>query len=453
VATRPIPEPIRSRVQHQGWIPLEFLGEGGGAIVYLCAKRELIQTIQDLMQQAGTAIREVQGDVEIACKMVQKLNVNLVAERNALSALKIPKSLDDPATFERLRREIAAMSAVKHPALIRLFDADKNDPPEWFVMELHQKGNLSGLAKEYQGRVVQTIEAILPITEALALLHKNGFVHRDIKPSNIFISDQGSLVLGDFGIVFPRESDGTRLTDVATTLFSRDWIPDWARFSETPPQPKIDVFMLGKVIYFMVTGGQKVLASQLDEEAFDLNHQLKGQEGAAELQNLLIECITTKEKDCKFDGASNFLIRLQELLNHLTGRVQGNVIFSFLSVHSTTHVPIQRDLVIENPRYPSLARLQVFFSTKYKTLRGRARLAGPPKSERFVLFLLIDGVHLTTSSGYTFEMTPNHEMGSWSPEIIVTLSIPLDRGWHNMDIIITSESGSYTLTGFMLYGR
>jgi len=87
VATRPIPEPIRSRVQHQGWIPLEFLGEDGGAIVYLCAKRELIQTIQDLMQQAGTAIREVQRDVEIACKMVQKLNVNLVAERNALSAL------------------------------------------------------------------------------------------------------------------------------------------------------------------------------------------------------------------------------------------------------------------------------------------------------------------------------------------------------------------------------
>jgi hypothetical protein len=53
----------------------------------------------------------------------------------------------------------------------------------------------------------------------------------------------------------------------------------------------------------MVNGGEKVLVSQLDEESFDLRHRLKGYDEAAELQEVLVECITTKEKGCKFVDA------------------------------------------------------------------------------------------------------------------------------------------------------
>ncbi|MCZ6803289.1 MAG: AarF/UbiB family protein [Proteobacteria bacterium] len=40
---------------------------------------------------------------------------------------------------------------------------------------------------------------ILPILDGLEQVHAAGFIHRDIKPANIFIRDDGSPVLLDFG--------------------------------------------------------------------------------------------------------------------------------------------------------------------------------------------------------------------------------------------------------------
>jgi serine/threonine protein kinase len=444
-----VPEPINSRVQEAGWIPLKFVNEGGGAKVYLCAKVEMFNLVSRLMS-TGAVVPNLQvadvGDI------VQQLSNHLVRQRDALAVLKIPKSADDPATYERLKREITAMRAVSHPSLIRLFEAESKDPPEWFVMEWHANGDLSRHVAQYEGQAVKTIQAVLPVLEALAALHEKGFVHRDIKPSNIFVSDQGHLVLGDFGIVFPREEE--RLTELGTTLISRDWVPDWARFTDAPPQPKLDVFMIAKVIYFMVTGGRKVLASQLDEEENNLRHLLKDHEGAAELQELLTDCITIKEPLCKFATAGGLLVRMQDLLNQLNGKVQGNVVFSFLSVHSTTHVPIRKGFISENQRYPSLTRLLIFLPNKCKSLHASARLSGPPRTATFLLFLQCDHRHLTASEGFQFAATPDSDdRGKWVLKFTVNMTVPLNRGWHEFDAVIASESDGYSVTGLVLYSE
>lgn len=293
------PEQLNSRVQRCGWIPLALLGEGGGGKVYLCAKAELVKTIEELMQETRGSVSIAGKRSKLAGKVIKDLSNSLVTRRDALAALKIPKANGDSAVYERLKREITAMSAINHPALIRLFTSDENNPPEWFAMECHSRGTLNDSVALYQGDIVNTLQSIRPIAEAIAQLHKKGFIHRDIKPNNIFLTDRGNLVLGDFGIVFPREGSMDRLTTVEQSLFSRDWIPDWARFSDATPQPKIDVFMLAKVIYFMATGGEKVLASQLDEDEFDISIRLHESNGAVQLQKFLLQCITTKEKNCK----------------------------------------------------------------------------------------------------------------------------------------------------------
>lgn len=132
--------------------------------------------------------------------------------------------------------------------------------------------------------------------------------------------------------------------------------------------------------------------------------------------------------------------------------MQENVIFSYVSPHSSTDIPIRKGLEIENPRYASLTHLQVMFPNKYKKLRARARLVGPQKNTVFALFLLIDGRHMLQSEGFRFEMTPNQNRGVWSMETTISLSVPLNRGWHAMDIAITSALDGYFVSGFMLYG-
>ena len=263
-----LPEPLKSRVIRRGWIPIEFINKGGGAKVYLCANTEVITSMQKLMHGQGAVSDSTTAMAEIGI-VLKSLNDGLVRKKDALAALKVPLDPGNPTAFARLKREIEAMSATQHPSLIRLLGVDDKDPPEWFVMEWHPNGNLSNFISHYKGQIVKTIKAMLPMVEALAVVHEKGFVHRDIKPSNIFVSDQGHLVLGDLGIAFPTTEEGERLTEPSTTLVSRDWIPDWARFTDSSPQPKVDVFMLAKVIYFMVTGGQNVLATQLDDEFFD----------------------------------------------------------------------------------------------------------------------------------------------------------------------------------------
>ena len=449
-----VPEPIDSMVQQAGWIPLAFAGEGGGAKVYRCANAEMFQLIDQMMSSGGGVLGPKEKRVEVIGGIVQRLSNHLVSQKDTVAALKIPKFLDKPATCERLKREITAMRAVSHPALIRLFAADDKNRPEWFVMEWHPNGDLSKVVAQYKDQVAKTIQAILPIIEALAALHNKGFVHRDIKPSNIFVSDQGHLILGDFGIVFPTEDKGERLTEPSATLFSRDWIPDWARFSDSSPEPKIDVFMVAKVIYFMVTGGMKVLPSQFDEPENDLRHICGEKEGVTELQKVLLDCITTKEPACKFDNAGTLLVRLQDLLTQLSGKIQGGLLFSFLSTHSTTDVSMRKEYISENPRYPSLNQLQIFLPNKCRSFRARCRLSGFSQPTKFLLYLEIGKLPPIPSQGFPIEATPSiSDRGSWGQEVIVNLSVPLNRGWHDLNVTITSESGSGSVTGFMLYGE
>jgi serine/threonine protein kinase len=327
-------------------------------------------------------------------------------------------------------------------------DFDQEASPEWFVMEYHHRGTLADSAEQYHGRIIQVLEAVRPIVEGVAAFNEKGYVHRDIKPNNIFLAEDGKLVLGDFGIVFPKLEGEERLTEIGTTLISRDWVPDWIRFSDSQPEPKVDVFMLAKVIYFMATGGGKVLATQLDEPQFDLRHRLKTQEGASELQELLMECITSKEKDCKFDSAGELLSRLDDLQRQLTGRSQTHLIFSFLSVHSTTDIPV---LTYDepNPRYPSLKEIQVLFPNKCKVLRARARVMGGGSGRKLTLSFKIDG-RPVTGCEMTMNLTPG--IASWTDEMTVTVSVPFQRGWQSLDIIPLSESQGMQITGFMLYG-
>ena len=246
MALETVPEPMNSRIQKRGWVPLDQIGEGGGARVFLCAQAEVVQAFNDILTDASGTVRDPRKDLETCTRLVRTLTISLVSKRNALAALKIPKALDSDNTRERLKREIKAMGEVLHPSLIRLMDFDQEASPEWFVMEYHHRGTLADSAEQYHGRIIQVLEAVRPIVEGVAAFNEKGYVHRDIKPNNIFLAEDGKLVLGDFGIVFPKLEGEERLTEIGTTLISRDWVPDWIRFSDSQPEPKVDVFMLAR---------------------------------------------------------------------------------------------------------------------------------------------------------------------------------------------------------------
>ncbi|WP_226346341.1 serine/threonine-protein kinase [Agilicoccus flavus] len=116
----------------------------------------------------------------------------------------------DPAARERLGREFASLSRVRHPGVAGVVDADLDGERPFLVTQyvrgrpldewITERGPLRGTELLVFARALAT---------ALDAIHAAGVVHRDLKPSNVLVRDAAPVVI-DFGIA--HIADESRLT-------------------------------------------------------------------------------------------------------------------------------------------------------------------------------------------------------------------------------------------------
>ena len=180
------------------------------------------------------------------------------------------------ATYSHFLQEALALSKLQHPNTLRIYDFGYLEPSTpgssesgapFHVSEYLDGGNLETHLRLRSSIPPQEALGILEsISGALAEAHEHGIIHRDIKPSNIlFARVRGALVpkLADFGIAHSdlkmRDRDGPQSAPdegaaVSTVaLFS----PRWAapeQLCGAPEGPRTDVYALGLLAVFMLTG-------------------------------------------------------------------------------------------------------------------------------------------------------------------------------------------------------
>lgn len=122
------------------------------------------------------------------------------------------------ANMKQVEREIKIHSELKHPNIVQLFAAFEDEDCVYLVEEFAGGGDLYQELARHGGRMIEAHVShalIGQILSAMAHLHARGILHRDIKPENIFLTLDGTVKVGDFGLAIdvtidvPRSRVGT----------------------------------------------------------------------------------------------------------------------------------------------------------------------------------------------------------------------------------------------------
>ena len=178
--------------------------------------------------------------------------------RRTADGVVTPVSGDTAANFEKglaqFLVEAKALSRFVHPNIVpvdRYFEANGTG----YMLREYEKGE--SLAQQFT-RAPQpdeaTLKAILqPLLDGLEAVHEAGVLHRDIKPSNIFLRDDGPPVLLDFGAA--RLASRDAMQDMIPILTS-GYAPLEQYIRSGRQGPWSDIYSLGAVLYWAVTGEQ-----------------------------------------------------------------------------------------------------------------------------------------------------------------------------------------------------
>ncbi len=185
-----------------------------------------------------------------------------VVDRNV--AIKISRVRSNPAEKkqydQQLINEARAAGRLSHPNIVTIFEAGTENGNSFIAMEYLQG---AVLAKRMEGGETfmpdEVVSMAAKLADALAHAHKNGVIHRDINPSNLFLSDDKTPKIFDFGIArAPNRLTEDEDDEEPYTLFHNNLLgtPNYMSPEQAQGKPVdqlTDLYSLGAVMYEMLT--------------------------------------------------------------------------------------------------------------------------------------------------------------------------------------------------------
>lgn len=161
---------------------------------------------------------------------------------------------DSRKTFDWGRRrfldEARTLASFRHPSIVRVMRFFEANATAYMVMEFVEGQTLQQWIKGRRPVPEPVVLALASaLLEGLEVVHGGGYLHRDIKPGNIFIRRDGTPVLLDFGSARATGGAGD-----LTVIVSPGYAPLEQYHAQGHQGPWSDLYALGGVLYWMVTG-------------------------------------------------------------------------------------------------------------------------------------------------------------------------------------------------------
>jgi eukaryotic-like serine/threonine-protein kinase len=219
----------------------------------------------------------------------------------------LPAEKAGEQSIARFEREVQLTAALTHPNTVTVFDFGHT--PEgtfYYAMELLDGAALDVLVESYGAQPPERALHVLDgVAGALAEAHEIGLVHRDVKPANIILCKQGGLFdvpkVVDFGLVKDLSGGEASLTATSSLAGTPLYMSPEAITAANAVDARGDLYSLGAVGYFMVTGTHvfpgrspiEVCAHHLHTKPEPPSVRL-GKAVPPDLEKLLLDCL---EKD------------------------------------------------------------------------------------------------------------------------------------------------------------
>jgi class 3 adenylate cyclase len=153
--------------------------------------------------------------------------------------------------LERFLKEARTLAGFSHPHIVRVNRYFRAHGTGYMVMDYEEGESLKTWLNANPQPSEQALRSLLaPLLDGMAKVHAAGFLHRDIKPDNIFVRRSGDPVLIDFGSA--RQALST--THTLTTLVTPGYAPFEQYGAGSEQGPWTDLYALGGVIFFAITG-------------------------------------------------------------------------------------------------------------------------------------------------------------------------------------------------------
>ncbi|MGY8814626.1 MAG: protein kinase domain-containing protein [Gammaproteobacteria bacterium] len=155
--------------------------------------------------------------------------------------------------LDRFISEAQTLARFKHPNIVQVFSVFKENNTAYMAMEFEQGSGLDQNLKQKNTLPEQTLmNILLPLLDGLEQVHEIEFIHRDIKPANIYLREDGTPVLLDFGSA--RQSLSAQ-TSTLTAMVSPGFAPFEQYTSKGERQgPWTDIYGLGATLYRSIIG-------------------------------------------------------------------------------------------------------------------------------------------------------------------------------------------------------
>src|SRR5579883_1398867 len=269
-------------------------------------------TIADRYQITGRPVGE--GGMGVVYRAYDPITRRHVAVKTMRGAI-------DTVALELFHKEWTVLSRINHPNIVDIFDTgefeEAGQRKPFFVMPFLTGRTFDDLIRNATQRltVERVIEIMIQTCRGLQAAHENGLIHRDVKPSNIFVMEDDTVKVIDFGVAHLAGAD--TVTGMKGTL--QYMSPE--QLEMKPTSPASDIFSLAVVCYEALTG-RKPFARRTDTETVEaIRHHVPApvcdlNPLVSQLLSRVIHKALAKAPYHRYSTAREFAEVLQKALNN-----------------------------------------------------------------------------------------------------------------------------------------